>query len=60
MCARLVRGQDRGGNFDLIAPPEAELHPAALARHEEVYGRYRDNYAEQIIAHEQAFAAQPA
>ncbi len=59
MCARLVRGQDSGGNFELIPPPEAELHPAALERHEWVYARYRDNYAEQIAAHERAFAAQP-
>jgi non-haem Fe2+, alpha-ketoglutarate-dependent halogenase len=60
MCARLVRGRDSGGNFDLIPPPEDELHPAALERHERVYGRYRDNYAEQIIAHEREFAPQPA
>lgn len=60
MCARLVRGRDTGGNFDLIPPPEAELHPAALERHELVYARYRDNYAEQIAAHERDFAAQPA
>jgi non-haem Fe2+, alpha-ketoglutarate-dependent halogenase len=60
MCARLVRGRDTGGNFDLIPPPEAELHPAALDRHELVYARYRDNYAEQIAAHERDFAAQPA
>ncbi len=60
MCARLVGGHDSGGNFDLIPPPEGELHPAALERHERVYGRYRDNYAEQIAAHERAFAAQPA
>jgi phytanoyl-CoA dioxygenase PhyH len=60
MCARLVRGRDGGGNFDLIPPPEGELHPAALERHERVYGRYRDNYAEQIAAHERAFAAQLA
>jgi non-heme Fe2+,alpha-ketoglutarate-dependent halogenase len=58
MCARLVRGRDTGGNFDLIPPPEGELHPEALARHEEVYGRYRDNYAEQIAAHERRFAAE--
>jgi hypothetical protein len=25
-----------------------------------VYARYRDNYAEQIAAHERGFAAQPA
>jgi phytanoyl-CoA dioxygenase PhyH len=60
MSARLVRGHDAGGNFDLIPPPEGELHPAAVARHELVYARYRDNYAEQITAHERAFAAQPA
>jgi non-heme Fe2+,alpha-ketoglutarate-dependent halogenase len=60
MCARLVRGEDSGGHFDLIPPPEGELHPAALERHERVYARYRDNYAEQIVAHEGEFAAQPA
>jgi ectoine hydroxylase-related dioxygenase (phytanoyl-CoA dioxygenase family) len=60
MCARLVRGRDTGGNFDLIAPPEGELHPAALERHAQVYGRYRDNYAEQIAAHDREFAAPPA
>jgi hypothetical protein len=60
MCARLVRGRDTGGHFDLIPPPEGEFHPAALARHEEVYRRYRDNYGEQIAAHERAFAAAPA
>ena len=57
MCARLVRGDDTGGNFELIPPPEGELHPAAVARHERVYRLYRDNYAEQIAAHERAFAA---
>ena len=60
MYARFVRGRDTGGNFDLIPGPEGELHPAALERHERVYGRYRDNYAEQIAAHEREFAAQPA
>jgi non-haem Fe2+, alpha-ketoglutarate-dependent halogenase len=60
MRARLVRGENTGGHFDLIPPPEGELHPAALARHEQIYARYRDNYAEQIAAHEREFAAQPA
>jgi non-heme Fe2+,alpha-ketoglutarate-dependent halogenase len=60
MCARLVRGRDASGNFELIPAPEAELHPAAIERHERVYGLYRDNYAEQIAAHERAFVAQPA
>ena len=60
MYGRLVRGRDTGGNFDPIPPPEGELHPAALARHEQVYQRYRDNYYEQIAAHDRQFAAQPA
>jgi hypothetical protein len=57
MYARLVRGRDPDGHFELIPPPEGELHPAALARHELVYGRYRDNYEEQVMAHERQFAA---
>jgi non-heme Fe2+,alpha-ketoglutarate-dependent halogenase len=57
MCARLVRGKDTGGHFDLIPAPEGELDPAALARHELVYRRYRDNYEEQVQAHERQFAA---
>jgi hypothetical protein len=60
MSARLVRGHDTGRNFDLLPPPEGELHPAALARHEQVYQRYRDNYYEQIAAHDRQFATQPA
>lgn len=56
MCARLVRGRDTGGNFDLIPPPEGELDQAALARHAEVYKRYRDNYYEQIEVHDSGFA----
>ena len=57
MCGRLVRGENTGGHFDLIPAPEGELHPAALERHERVYGRYRDNYAEQTMAHDRQFAA---
>jgi non-heme Fe2+,alpha-ketoglutarate-dependent halogenase len=57
MCARLVRGEDAGGHFDLIPAPEGELYPAALERHELVYARYRDNYAEQVAEHERQFAA---
>jgi hypothetical protein len=56
MCARLVRGTYAGGSFDLIPAPEGELHPAAVARHEAVYRRYRENYAEQIDAHDREFA----
>ncbi|HEV8681065.1 MAG TPA: phytanoyl-CoA dioxygenase family protein [Stellaceae bacterium] len=59
MCTPLVRGHDTGGHFDLLPPPEAEFHPAALARHEEAYRRYRANYAEQIEAHDRAFANNP-
>jgi hypothetical protein len=59
MCARLVRGRDTGGHFELLPPPEGEFHPAALDRHERAYRLYRENYAEQIVAHERDFAAQP-
>jgi hypothetical protein len=56
LCARLVRGRDSFGHFDLLPPPEGEFHPVAVARHEETYRRYRANYAEQIAAHERRFA----
>ena len=56
-CARLVRGRDTGGHFDLLPPPEGELHPDALARHEQVYRVYRENYFEQVAAHDRAYAA---
>lgn len=57
MCALLVRGRDTGGHFDLLPPPEGELHPAALARHENACRRYLDNYREQIERHEREFPA---
>jgi non-heme Fe2+,alpha-ketoglutarate-dependent halogenase len=60
MCARLVRGRDTGANFDLLPAPEGEFHAAALERHERAYRRYRDNYTEQIAAHEQQFVVAPA
>ena len=60
MCARLARGSDRSSHFDLIPAPEGEFHPAALARHETVYRRYRENYAEQITVHDREFAITPA
>jgi non-haem Fe2+, alpha-ketoglutarate-dependent halogenase len=59
MCAPLVRGRDTGRHFELLPPPEGEFHPAALARHEEAYRRYRANYAEQIEMHDRAFATAP-
>jgi non-haem Fe2+, alpha-ketoglutarate-dependent halogenase len=56
MCAPLVRGGDRYGNFEYLPPPESEFASAALARHEIAYRRYRENYAEQIAAHDAAYA----
>jgi hypothetical protein len=57
MFARLVRGSDSFGHFATIQAPEGEFHPAALDRHAQIYRAYRDNYAEQIIAHDREFAA---
>ncbi len=57
MPALLVRGTDRFGHFDLLEPPVAEADPAALARHEQVYRRYRENYNEQVERHDRDFAA---
>jgi len=52
----LVRGRDVGGHFDLLPSPGCELGPAELERHERVYRRYRENYAEQTEWHERRFA----
>ncbi|MGH7247263.1 MAG: phytanoyl-CoA dioxygenase family protein, partial [Pseudomonadota bacterium] len=49
--ARLVRGRDSGGHFDLLPAPAGEFDPAALGRHDEVYRCYRENYAEQMALH---------
>jgi ectoine hydroxylase-related dioxygenase (phytanoyl-CoA dioxygenase family) len=57
LSALLVRGSDTGGNFDLLAPCQNELGAAELERHERVYRRYRENYAEQTEWHERGFAA---
>jgi ectoine hydroxylase-related dioxygenase (phytanoyl-CoA dioxygenase family) len=56
MLVPLVRGSNVGRNFDILPPPEAEFAPAAIARHEDAYRRYRDNYAAQIEMHDRAFA----
>jgi non-heme Fe2+,alpha-ketoglutarate-dependent halogenase len=57
MLTPLVRGENKGGNFDILPPPtEGEFHPKAVARHEDSYRRYRDNYAVQIERHDRAFA----
>jgi hypothetical protein len=58
MRVPLVRGVNSGGNFDILPPPtEGEFHPAAIARHEDAYRRYRDNYAAQIELHDREFTA---
>ena len=54
--AMLVRGKDTYGHFDLIDPPLAERDGAALAVHQRVSDRYRENYREQVKRHEQMFA----
>jgi non-haem Fe2+, alpha-ketoglutarate-dependent halogenase len=56
LCAMLVRGEDSYGHFDLIDPPVAERDPAALAVHQRVSDRYRENYNEQVRRHEQQCA----
>lgn len=54
--AMLVRGEDRWGNFDLIEPPAAERDAAALAVHQAVSDRYRENYRVQVQRHEEQYA----
>jgi non-heme Fe2+,alpha-ketoglutarate-dependent halogenase len=55
-CAMLVRGEDTYGNFELIEPPTAERDAAALATHQLVSDRYRENYKIQVARHEQQYA----
>ena len=55
--AMLVRGEDRYGHFDLVEPPKAERDPAALAVHQAVSDRYRENYRVQVVRHDERFAA---
>jgi ectoine hydroxylase-related dioxygenase (phytanoyl-CoA dioxygenase family) len=57
MPALLVRGRDTFGHFDLLEPPAAETDAVALARHEQTYRRYRENYNEQVERHDRDFAA---
>jgi non-haem Fe2+, alpha-ketoglutarate-dependent halogenase len=57
LSAALVRGHDSSGHFDLLPSPEREFDPGALERHERVYQRYRQNYAEQTEWHDRRFAA---
>src|SRR5580698_4251396 len=51
LCAMLVRGEDTYGHFDLIDPPSAERDAAALATHQRVSDRYRENYQIQVTRH---------
>ncbi len=55
-CAMLVRGEDTFGNFDLVEPPTAERDATALATHQRVSDRYRENYKIQVTRHEQRYA----
>jgi ectoine hydroxylase-related dioxygenase (phytanoyl-CoA dioxygenase family) len=54
--AMLVRGKDTHGYWDLIDPPSAERDVAALAAHQQVSDRYRENYKVQVERHERKFA----
>jgi non-heme Fe2+,alpha-ketoglutarate-dependent halogenase len=54
--AMLVRGEDRCGNFELIDPPAGERDATALAVHQQVSERYRENYKVQVVRHEERFA----
>ena len=58
--AMLVRGEDRHGNFELIDPPKAERDAAALAVHQQVSDRYRENYRVQLKRHDERFASASA
>ena len=55
--AMLVRGEDKYGHFDLYDPPSVERDATALAMHQEVSDRYRENYRHQVTRHEAYFAA---
>jgi non-haem Fe2+, alpha-ketoglutarate-dependent halogenase len=54
--AVLARGEDRYGHFELVDPPAAERDGAALAVHQEVSERYRENYKIQVVRHDERFA----
>ena len=56
LCAMLVRGEDTYGHFDLVEPPSAERDDAALAVHQRVSDRYRENYKIQVTRHAERHA----
>jgi non-haem Fe2+, alpha-ketoglutarate-dependent halogenase len=58
--AMLVRGEDRYGHFDLVDPPAGKRDAAALAVHQEVSDRYRENYPVQVQRHEALYAGATA
>ena len=58
--AMLVRGEDRYGHFDLVDPPSAERDAAALAVHQQVSDRYRENYKIQVQRHEREYGSRAA
>jgi hypothetical protein len=58
--AMLVRGEDRYGHFDLIDPPSVERDAAALAVHQQVSDRYRENYNIQVKRHVDLFTTSSA
>ena len=57
--AMLVRGVDTYGHFDLIDPPTAERDASALAVHQRVSDRYRENYNVQVKRHAERYATAP-
>lgn len=56
LYAMLVRGEDTYGHFDLIEPPLTERDTVALAVHQRVSDRYRENYKIQVERHAQRHA----
>jgi hypothetical protein len=58
--AMLVRGEDTYGRFDLVDSPTAERDATALAVHQAVSDRYRENYKIQVRRHEQDYGGRAA
>jgi hypothetical protein len=51
LAAMLVRGKDRFGNFELVAPPKSEFDEDALATHHRAVALYRQSYLEEEKRH---------
>jgi non-heme Fe2+,alpha-ketoglutarate-dependent halogenase len=56
LAAMLVRGSDRFGHFEPVAPAEAELNPEGIAVHERVVALYRNGYLEAEARHARLYA----